>query len=522
MKATIGLLISILQFVWISSVAQVKKETISINLHDSIANVTKPQKSVTYNAITIEGNRISYKAVAGTIILKNNAGIPAASIFYTAYFKEGEKDASQRPVTFLYNGGPGSSTVWLHMGAFGPQRVYLQDTSRTKAPYKTVNNDYSLLDASDLVFIDAPGTGFSKLITKDMGGAGKPADFYGADPDANAFADFITQFLSDYDRWTSPKYLFGESYGTFRSAALADVLETGKGVSLNGVILLSQILNLANSPDNPHAEPGNDLAYQLALPSYAAVAWYHHKLPNQPEKMEPFLKEVEHFAMNDYALALNKGSMLDSVSFNQVAEKLHEYTGLPVAYIKKANLRVEDQQFAHELLSQEDMVTGRLDARYSSYAMKPLGEISHYDPMDSYIDAPFIGAFNNYVRSELKYGMGQTFHPGGEGVYGQWDYRHKIPGFTDEQENIYPNVMTALAHAMIYDPNLRVMLNSGYFDLGTPYYQGIYEMHHLPIPRALQKNIEYKMYKSGHMVYLQPESLKLLHDNVAAFIGSTH
>ncbi len=524
MKATISLLIGILQFAWSASEAQVNKENIADanRLQDSSSNFKKLQKSVTYGSVTVEGNHINYKAVAGTIILKNTNDTPTASIFYVAYFKEGEKDASQRPVTFLYNGGPGSSTMWLHMGAFGPRRVYLEDTARTKAPYKMVNNDYSLLDASDLVFIDAPGTGFSQLITKKMGGAGQPEDFYGTDPDANAFASVILQFLSEYDRWFSPKYLFGESYGTFRSAALADVLETNKGISLNGVILLSQILNIANSPDNPHAEPGNEIPYQLALPSYAAVAWYHHKLPNQPEKMEPFLKEVEHFAMTDYAFALSTGALLDSASFNQVAAKLHEYTGLSIDYIKKANLRVEDQQFEQELLNKNQMITGRLDARFSGYAMNPLAEKAVYDPMDSYVSGPFIGAFNQYVRRELKYGIGQTFHPGGAGVYDQWDYRHKIPGFTDPQENIYPNVMTALARAMIYDPGLKVMLNSGYFDLGTPYFEGRYEMQHLPMPVALQKNIEYQLYNSGHMVYLHPESLKLLHDNVARFIGSTH
>src|SRR5574338_1699097 len=319
MKRTTIVLITVLQFSCIASFAQVKKESGS----DTTENYKTPQRSVTHGSVTVEGNKINYQAVAGTIVLKNASDIPTASIFYAAYFKEGEKDPSQRPITFLYNGGPGISTIWLHMGAFGPQRVFLQDTTRTKAPYKTVNNDYSLLDASDLVFIDAPGTGFSKIITKEMGGAGKPEDFYGADPDANAFASFIQQFISDFNRWNSPKYLFGESYGTFRSAALADVLVAGKGINLNGVILLSQILNIANSPDNPHAEPGNDLPYQLALPSYAAVAWYHHKLPNQPEKMEPFLKEVEHFAMNDYALALNKGAMLDAATFDKIAAKLH-------------------------------------------------------------------------------------------------------------------------------------------------------------------------------------------------------
>src|ERR1017187_8706344 len=209
----------------------------------------KGQKSVTHGTVTVEGNAINYQAVAGTIILKNEIDSPTIAMSYVAYFKEGEKDAVQRPITFLYNSGPGSSTIWLHMGAFGPQRVSLSDTAATRPPYTTVNNDYSLLDASDLVFIDAAGTGFSKIITKESGGAGRPEDFYGGDADANAFASFIVQFLTQYNRWASPKYLFGESYGTFRSALLADILETDKGVSLNGVILLSQTLNIANSPD---------------------------------------------------------------------------------------------------------------------------------------------------------------------------------------------------------------------------------------------------------------------------------
>lgn len=498
------------------------KANTSTSPESSLQSLLNPQKSITQGSVTVEGTPINYRAVAGTLILKNKKDKPTCSMFYVAYFKYEVNDVSKRPVIFIYNGGPGSSTIWLHMGAFGPQRVFLQDTSRVKAPFKTVSNDFSLLDAGDLVFIDAPGTGFSKIITRENGGAGEPKDFYGTDPDANAFADFITEFLSAFQRWNSPKYLFGESYGTFRSAVLADVLAEGKGISLNGIILLSQILNIANSSDNPHAEPGNDLPYQLALPSYAAVAWYHHKLPRQPAKMEPFLKEVEHFAMNEYALALNKGAMLDTATFNQIAAKLHEYTGLSIDYIKKANLRVEDLQFKQELLRGAGLVTGRLDARFSGYATSRLAEKSLSDPMDSYIDAPFINTFNNYLRNDLKYGAGQTYYPGGDGVYDQWDYRHKIPDFTDPQENIYPNVMTALARAMMWAPDMKVMLNSGYFDLGTPYFQGQYELQHLPMPAALQKNIEYKLYYSGHMVYLHPESLKLLHDNVAKFINSTY
>lgn len=496
--------------------AQIKKETTSVKVdikqNDPI-NYKKPQKSVTHGTVTVEGSKINYEAVAGTLILKDKLDTPTLSMSYIAYFKDVD-DASKRPLTFIYNGGPGSATIWLHMGAWGPQRVYLNDTSRTKAPYKIVNNDYSLLDASDLVFIDAPGTGFGEVITKEKGGSGEPKDFFGIDQDANAFANFITQFISDYNRWNSPKYLFGESYGTFRSAIVSNILQSQENVALNGVILLSQLFNYGNMSDVAKENPGDDQAYMLVLPTYTATAWYHHKLPNQPEKLEPLLKEVENFTLNEYAQALNQGSMLDATAFNNIAEKLHNYTGLPVEYIKKANLRVTGPQFAQTLLGKENKITGRLDSRFSGAAMNPLSEHAEYDPMDSYIDGAFTATFNNYVRSDLGFGKGMKYKVFGD--INSWDFKRQ-KGF-----GIFPNVMNDLAQAMVYNPDLKVMLNMGYFDLGTPYFEGVYEMHHLPMPAALQKNIEYQFYKSGHMVYLHPESLKLLHDNVAKFIGDTH
>lgn len=500
-----------------TSHAQAKKEITTVQVamrQDSTVNYKKPQKSITYDFVTVEGTRINYRAEAGTLILKDKEDSPTISISYVAYFKSDDKEADKRPITFIYNGGPGSSTIWLHMGAFGPQRVYLDDTSRTKAPYKTVNNDYSLLDASDLVFIDAPGTGFGEIITKRMGGSGEPKDFYGIDEDGNAFASFIAQFITEYNRWNSPKYLFGESYGTFRSAVVANILQGGHNVSLNGVILLSQLLTYENMSDEAHSHPGNDLPYILALPSFAATAWFHHKLPGQPAQLESFLKEAEHFAMNEYALALNKGSLLDSNSFNETAEKLHTYTGLPVTYIRKADLRVTGPQFEQTLLGTNDEITGRLDARFSGAATNPLSETPEYDPMDSYIDGAFAATFNNYVRTQLKFGVGMKYKIFGD--VNPWDFRR------NKRSGTYPNVMNDLAHAMIYNPELKVMLNMGYFDLGTPYFEGEYEMHHLPMPSFLQKNIEYDLYNSGHMVYLHPESLKQLHDNVARFIKTTH
>lgn len=487
--------------------------------NDSLLSELRP--SITTGSVNIGGDEIHYKAVAGTIILKDKADSLTCSMFYIAYFKNGVSDETNRPVTFIYNGGPGSSSIWLHMGAWGPRRVVLNDTAHANPPYGTVNNEYSLLDASDLVFIDAPGTGFSRILTKDEGGAGTPEDFYGDDPDAQAFAQFITRFLSQYSRWNSPKYLFGESYGTFRSALLSKILEVDDGVNLNGIILLSQILNIGNINDNPAMNPGIYQPYVFSLPSFAAVAWYHHKLPDQPEELVPFLDKVKHFALNEYTLALQKGSLLDSATFDQIAEKLHAYTGLPLSYIKKANLQVGGLEFEHELLGKEGMITGRLDARYKDYAFKPMGQYATYDALDSHTDAQFISTFNDYVRNVLHYGKDRQYIVGSNDAYNQWDFNHKISSESDPMENIYSNSMPDLAQAMIYNPKMKVMLNMGYFDLGTPFLEGLYEMHHLPMPKELQKNISYAFYYSGHEAYVHVPALKKLHENVEKFIDET-
>jgi carboxypeptidase C (cathepsin A) len=494
--------------------------------------------STTEGSVTVEGNTIHYHAVAGLLIVhpagwndaagKGGGGDPPmgarqapgakhpsteASMFYVAYFKDGEKP-SDRPITFLYNGGPGSSTVWLHMGAFGPQRVVTEDHTHTPpAPYQLVNNDYSLLDASDLVFVDAPGTGFSRVKP------GAEKDYYGADQDVHAFSEFIMQFLSKYGRWNSPKYLFGESYGTPRSANLINVLETQDDTDFNGVILLSQILNYNDSPDIVRATPGVDQAYELALPTYAATAWYHHKLPNNSQPLDSLLSEVEQFAMTDYARALRAGSTLSPDQRDAIAAKLHEYTGLPVAYLKKANLRVNGSEFEHELLSDADETTGRLDTRFSGPSLDPLSEGAQYDPQAASIASAYTAAFNNYVRKDLRYGMGMRYKPEIP-LFRLWDYQHKPPGVPFALPEAL-NVMPDLANAMKYDPDLKICLNGGYFDLATPFYQGIYEMAHLPMPRKLQANIEYHYYESGHMVYAHVPALKQLHDNVAAFIANT-
>ena len=501
-----------------------------------------PADSTTTGTVEVGGQRISYQAVVGIITVgsteaqdaalnadgqpqpgletrqQKDAKIPedepaVARISYVAYFKTGD-GAANRPITFFYNGGPGSSTVWLHMGSFGPRRVVTLDAQHTPAaPYKLVDNQYSLLDVSDIVFIDMPGTGFGRLIGKD-----KEKAFWGVDQDAHAFARFITRFLGKYNRWNSPKYLFGESYGTTRSAVLANILQDQKSIDLNGVILLSQILNFDTSVDGADANPGIDLPYQLGLPTYAATAYYHHKLTQQPAALEPFLTEVEDFAMGPYAHALAQGTALPAAEKQAVAEKLHDYTGLATAYLLKANLRITGAIFEQQLQGDSDITTGRLDSRFAGPAMDPLSATADYDPQSAAISSAYVSTFNDYVRRELKYGEGQTFLPSAYMAEGfHWDAHHQLPGGGTTEVNVMPD----LAAAMKYNPRLKVLLTGGYYDLATPFYAAMYEAHHLPIPASLAGNIEYGFFESGHMVYVREDALHQLHDKVAGFIRST-
>jgi carboxypeptidase C (cathepsin A) len=496
-----------------------------------------PADATTPGVIAVGGQHIAYNAIVGTITVgandtqdaqlgmdgKPQAGSqlansepkeakdasPTARMSYVAYFKKDAKP-EDRPITFFYNGGPGSSTVWLHMGSLGPKHVVTSgDQHLPAAPYRLADNAYSLLDVSDLVFVDMPGTGFGRLMGKDAEKA-----FWGVDQDANAFARFIARFITKTNRWNSPKYIFGESYGTTRSAVLADILENKTSIDINGVILLSQIFNFTTDIDLPTANPGVDLPYQLALPTYAATAWYHKKVSPQPAALEPFLKEVEDFAMGAYAHALAQGTDVSDQEKQAVAEKLHGYIGLPVAYLIKANLRVNGGEFEKMLLDDQDLTIGRLDTRYSGPHMDPLSQAADYDPQSSAISSAYVSLFNDYVRKDLKYGEGQTFLP--EALFGsaQWDMVHK-------GNPINLNVANDLASAMKTNPRLKVMVNGGYYDLATPFYAAVYEEKHLPIPQSLAKNIEYDWYESGHMVYVRDESLKQLHDRVAAFITRT-
>ncbi len=510
----------------------------------SSASTVAAPDSITEGSVTIGGQAVAYRAVAGTITVGANdqqdatlafdgsllpdSGVkapmdpaeapPTARIFYVAYFRKDTTDETKRPVTFVYNGGPGSATMWLHMGTFGPKRIVLPDVEHQEAaPYNVVSNQYSLLDASDLVFIDAPGTGFSRTFGKDRGKA-----FYGIDQDGQAFNHFIRKFLTKYGRWNSPKYLFGESYGTPRSAVLAADLQ---GVDLNGIILLSQILSFDNSIDEPTRNPGVDQAYALALPTFAATSWYFHKLPNPPSDLRMLLDDAEKYALGDYMAALLKGSDLTDQEKQAVAERLHGFTGLPVDYLVRANLRVTGGDYSKELKLDESTTIGRLDTRYQGPDVSPLSEGAEYDPQSDAITSGWVAAINEYLRKDLKYGMQETYFPNGRmGGEFNWDMHHNPPGFGrggGGGDWSGPNVMPDLAYRMKMNPKMKVFLAGGYYDLATPYFEGEFEMHHLPMPNSLESNISYHYYEAGHMIYVKEDVLKQFHADVESFIHAT-
>src|SRR6267142_4859020 len=373
---------------------------------DSAPATPKEESSVTDHTITIGGRAIPYKATAGTILLKNDKDEPTALIYSTAYTRSDQKDMSQRPIAFLYNGGPGSSSIWLHMGSFSPKRIVTVNADATPpAPYTLADNASCLLDKADLVFIDPVGTGFSHAVGKSQ-----DKDFWGVDQDVHSLGQFITTYVSRNGRWNSPKFLIGESYGTFRSAALSNYLQSHDGLYFNGIVLISSVLDLGTISFNA----GEDKPYIFYLPSYAATAWYHRVLKDRPDKLSPFLDEARQFAQTEYASALMKGSRLGDAEKSAVAKKLARYTGLSEDYLSKANLRVNLPQFMKELQRARGLTTGRLDARFFGWSYDLLGEYAEYDPQDVAITGPFTAAFNNYVREELKFGQDKVYHTGSD------------------------------------------------------------------------------------------------------------
>jgi carboxypeptidase C (cathepsin A) len=473
----------------------------------------KEELSVTDHAIRIGGQLIPYKATAGLTLLKNDLGEPTGLIYSVAYTRSDVKDLSRRPIAFFYNGGPGSASLWLHLGAFGPRRPVTTDGAFTPpAPYELVDNTESLIDKTDMVFIDAMGTGYSR-----PAGKGQIKDFLGIDEDAQAFAQFILTYVNRNDRWNSPKFLMGESYGTFRSAVLGNLLQSRFSMHLNGIVLISSVLDMASL----NFTPGDDRSYIFYLPSYAAVAWYHKVLKNRPADLAAFIDEARTYAGGEYAAALFKGAKLAASEKEAVAKKLAGFTGLSVDYLLKADLRVTLGQFNVELMRSRGLTAGRIDARFAGYTKNLLSENSQGDPEGPAVGGVFTALLNAYTHNELKFGLDKTYLTS-IGAYGEWNWRRLPTGRPGVSGGGFfpgaPNVMSDLADAMITNPRLFVQVENGYYDMATPFFATEYTMDHLGLPADLRSRLTLDYYPSGHMMYLQDESRIAFHDNIARFV----
>lgn len=455
----------------------------------------------TKHSITLDGKKLDFEATAGTMVLKDEDGKPQASIFYTAYTKPGE-DAATRPITFCFNGGPGSSSVWLHMGAFGPRRVnFTDDGQPLPPPARLIDNEGTLLDLTDLVFIDPVSTGFSRAADEK-----NAKQFHGVQEDLNSVGEFIRLYTTRTGRWKSPKYLAGESYGTTRASALANHLQGQLGMRLNGVILVSAVLNFGTI----RFDEGNDLPYPLFLPSYAATAWYHKKLdPELQKDFKKTLADAEAFANGEYLQALHRGSDLSDTEKKAVAAKVAKFTGLSEEFVLRNDLRVEGQRFMRELLRDRGRTVGRFDSRYLGKDATDAGERPDYDPSYAAVQGTYTEGLNAYVRGELKFESDLPY----EILTGRvrpWNY--------GTASNRYLNVAPALRSAMTTNADLRVLVANGYYDLATPFAATQYTFKHLGADRKLLDRVTMTYYDAGHMMYVHKPSLVKLKKDIAAFL----
>jgi carboxypeptidase C (cathepsin A) len=469
-----------------------------------------PAKDASIHAsVTVGGRSIPYTATAGTIELQDAAGAASCSMFYTAFTEDGVSDRDRRPVTFLYNGGPGSSTIWLRMGSFAPKRVVTADaTHNLPPPYQLVDNGYSLIDKTDLVFIDAPGTGFSRIAA-----ASKPKDFYGVDQDARAFKQFVERYLTNNHRWNSPKFLFGESYGTTRSAVLSNLLQQD-GVDLNGVVLLSSALNYSTF----FGGDGLDTEYYGYLPTEAAIAWYHNRVPHRSGNLAAFVQSARVFALGDYARALLRGSDLSDSARNRIASQLSSFTGISPQFFLQANLRIEPEEFEKEMMRNSNRTTGRLDARFLGIDSKATGDAPDYDPSSVAFASAYVSSFNAYVRDDIGFHTDLLYRPTAYDIVSgpNWDLSHSIDG----NQLPYPDVVQDLHDAMTQNPQLHVFSANGYYDMATPFFATEYTLNHMELDPTLRGNITYGFYESGHMVYAHIPALAKFKADLARWYDS--
>ncbi|MEA2691960.1 MAG: hypothetical protein QOJ16_1347 [Acidobacteriota bacterium] len=468
--------------------------------------IPEEKVSLTRHTLTLAGEKIPYTATAGTLLWRDDDGTPRASFFYVAYVKDGVRDVHGRPVTFAFNGGPGSASLWVHMGAFGPKAVARDPEGRAlPPPARLVDNDLSLLDVTDLVFIDPIWTGYSRTLPGE-----DVKKFTGLKNDVESVAEFIRLWTSRNERWGSPKFLAGESYGTTRAAGLARYLDQRYGMLLNGVILVSAILNWQDQ----EFHVGNDMPYLLILPSYTAAAWYHKKLPPELSgDLRRTLDEAEAFALHDYALALLDGDRLPEARRREVAARIARYTGLSIDYVLRANLRIELDHFTKELLRDQGRTVGRLDTRLIGRDLDSVEATPEYDPASAAVNGQYAGAVNDYLRRELGWKSDLVY---------EYSSRKVHPWSFESFPNQYANLAEPLRQEMTQNPDLKVFVAGGHYDLATPYFDAVYTLDHLGLPPELRGNIRMVQYEAGHMMYLgRAEHERLKRDLVEFIRGAT-
>jgi carboxypeptidase C (cathepsin A) len=458
--------------------------------------------SVTSHAVRIGGQDVRYTATAGTLLLEDEAGAPKAQAFFVAYTREGTSDIARRPITFAYNGGPGSASIWLHMGALGPRRVQMaEDGFQPGPPYRLVDNEQSIIDVTDLVMIDPVMTGYSRPVPGE-----DKKQFHGVNEDLKWVGEFIRRYLSRFNRWRSPKFLLGESYGTFRSAGLAPVLQR-RGIELNGIVLVSSVLDFATLRSNE----GNDLPFITFLPTYTATAWYHNRLA--PELQADFgaaLDQSRAFAIGEFASALVKGNMLSLAERRSVAESVAQLTGVSAEFVERANLRVDPARFRKELLRDQRLVTGRLDSRYTAMDADAAGERQEFDPSNHALGGAYTAMFVDYVSRELGYQSDLVYYTSGQ--VRPWNY--------GDYTNRYATQVDALRGAMARNPYLKILVTNGYYDMATPFFGTEYTFAHLAWEPSYTDRVTMTYYEGGHMMYIIERELAAFKQDIARFIDS--